>query len=177
LSTVEIIAQIFGIFGLIFMVYSFQEKNNKRLFINQGISGLMFFLNFILIGAVSAALFNLTNLIRGMIFSKPKHKAWHLILIEALYLSCFVYSVVLTIGSPFQIFLSSLTYLSLVVMTVFMWQNNGRYIRYVQVGLSSPAWIIHNIFNFSLGGLICEILSMASVIVSFIRYGKDGFEK
>ena len=68
MNYVEIIAQIFGIFGLIFSALSYQEKNNKKFFIKQGLAGLMFFLNFAMIGAISAALFNLTNLVRGAVF-------------------------------------------------------------------------------------------------------------
>lgn len=177
MSFIKIIAQIFGIIALIFTVLSFQEKTNKKFFIKQGLAGLMFFINFILIGAVSAALFNLVNLVRGALLSKNDHKLWRPIVISALYTLCFAFSLTLISNNPLQIFLSAFTYSSLVVMTVFMWKGNGKHIRYAQFTLSSPSWIVHNIFNFSLGGLLCEIFSMISIIVSFIRYDKDGFEK
>ena len=174
---IEIVAQAFGIIGLLITALSFQEKNNKRFFVEQGIAGLMFFMNFVLIGAVAAALFNLTNLVRGTMFSKVKGKVQHLVIIEALYTACFVFSLTQIWGNPFQIFLSALPFVTLLLMTVLMWLGNGKYIRYAQFLLSSPAWLIHNFFNFSLGGILCEIFTMVSVIVSFIRYGKDGFEK
>ena len=174
---VEITAQIFGIFGLIFSALSYQEKNNKRFFIMQGLAGLMFFINFSLIKAVSAALFNMTNLVRGVIFSKKEQKCWKLIGVMSLYTICFVIGLCLIINNPFQIFLSALVYIPIEVMTVFMWKGNGKHIRCVQFFASSPSWIIHNIFNFSLGGILCEVFMMASVVVSFIRFGKDGFEK
>ena len=173
----EIIAQGFGIIGMIVTFLSFQEKNNKKFFIKQGLAGLMFFLNFIIIGAVSAALFNLTNLVRGAILSKNDHKMWRVIFIVGLYTACFLFALTTIMGNGFQIFLSALTCTTLIIMTVLMWKGNGKHIRYAQFLLSSPSWIVHNIFNFSLGGLICEIASMISVIISFIRYGKDGFEK
>ena len=75
-----------------------------------------------------------------------------------------------------MIFIASLPYVTLVIMSVFMWRANGKHIRYFQVTLMSPAWIVHNIFNFSLGGILCESFNMISTIISFIRYGKDGFE-
>lgn len=174
---IEIAAQIFGIFGLIFSALSYQEKNNKRFFVEQGLAGLMFFINFALIGAASAALFNMTNLVRGAIFSKKEKKLWDLITVSGLYTICFVFSVCLIRDNPFQIFLSALTYFTLEIMTFLMWKRNGKHIRYGQFFISSPSWIVHNIFNFSLGGILCEIFMMTSVVVSFIRYGKDGFEK
>ena len=95
----------------------------------------------------------------------------------SLYTACFVFALCLIWGDLFQIFLSALTYLTLEIMTFLMWKGNGKHIRYGQFFISSPSWIIHNIFNFSLGGILCEVFMMASVVISFIRFGKDGFEK
>lgn len=173
----EIIAQIFGLLGLVFSAWSYQEKNNSRFFVKQGLAGLMFFVNFTLIGAISAALFNITNLVRGAIFSGKEKKLWKMIAVVSLYTVCFVFSLSLIMDKPFQIFLSALTYLTLELMTILMWMGNGKHIRYGQFFVSSPSWIIHNIFNFSLGGILCEVFMMTSVVVSFIRFGKDGFEK
>ncbi len=66
----EIIAQGFGIIGLVIIVASFQCKKNKNFFLMQGMGSLAFVLNFFLINAYAGALFNLTNLIRGLLFSK-----------------------------------------------------------------------------------------------------------
>ena len=177
MDIIKVVAQGFGILGLIFSVLSYQEKRNNRFFIKQGLAGLMFFINFLMIGAISAALFNLTNLVRGTLFSNKEKKLWRLITVVSLYTICLAISLYSIIDNPFQIFLSVLTYSTLEMMTVLMWKGNGKHIRYGQFFVSSPSWIVHNIFNFSLGGILCEVFMMMSVIVSFIRFGKDGFEK
>lgn len=173
----NLMAQVCGIGGFLFAVLSFQTKKNRSFFIFQGLSGLMFFLNFFFIGAVSAALFNFVNLIRGALFSKNDGKKYKLIIIETLYTACFIFSLTKNIGDPMQIFLSALTFVALFAMSIFMSGGNGKNIRYFQFLFVSPAWLIHNLINFSLGGILCEIFNMLSVIVSFIRYGRDGFEK
>lgn len=173
----EIIAQGFGILGLVITFLSFQEKNNKKFFIKQGLAGLMFALNFLIIGAVAGMLYNVVNLIRGAIFSKNDKKLWRVILVVALYTASYIIALMSVLDDPLQIFLSTITWATLSGMTVFMFKGNGKHIRYFQFFFSSPSWIIYNIFNFTLGGLICEICSMLSVIISFIRFGKDGFEK
>lgn len=173
----NLIAQICGIGGFLFAVFSFQTKKNRSFFIFQGISGFMFFLNFLFIGAVSATLFNFVNLIRGVFFSKNDGKRYKLIIIEALYTACFIFSITKNIGDPMQIFLSALTFIALLVMSIFMSGGNGKNIRYFQFLFVSPVWLIHNLVNFSLGGILCEAFNMLSVVVSFIRYGRDGFEK
>lgn len=171
------IAQGFGLIGLGIVVYSFQCKANKNFFLMQGLGSLMFFVNFLLIGAYAGAFFNLTNLFRGLLYSKDAKKIWKLVLIELLYTLSFAFSVYLVWGDWFGVFIAALPYVTLLIMSVLMYNGNGKHIRYFQFTLMSPSWIVHNIFNFSLGGIICESFNMISVIVSLVRYGKEGFEK
>ena len=175
MSLKEIIAQGFGIIGFILFALSFQCKKNKNLFIYQGCSGIMFLLNYTLIGAVSAALFNLTNIIRATVLNKKKVGPWQLAILCLLYTVCFGISLPGIWGNMLQIFLSFFTYASLIIMSVLMWIGNPKHIRYGQLFASSPAWLIHNIINFTLGGIICEIFAIISSIISLIRFRK-GFE-
>ena len=163
-----IVAQVFGIIGLVIIVLSFQCKQNKYFFIMQGTGSFMFFLNFIFIGAFGGALFNLANLIRGLLFSDGKKKAWKLILVEIAYTLCFVFSIVLD-HSPWSIFRVALPYTALMIMSVFMYKGNPIHIRYFQIAYMSPTWIFHNIFNFSLGGIICECFNMISSFIYLLR--------
>lgn len=168
----EPIAQAFGIIGLVIIVWSFQCKKNKSFFIMQGVGSFMFFLNFIFIGAFGGAFFNLANLVRGLIFADGKKKKWKLILVEIAYTLCFAFSIILN-PSPWQIFLVALPFSALIIMSVFMYIGNSRHIRYFQIAYMSPAWIFHNIFNFSLGGLICECFNMVSSLVYCLRERKS----
>ena len=171
-----IIGQIFGIIGLVITAASYQAKTNRKLFICQALGGLSFAINFLLIGDISAGIFNLANLVRGMIFSKSKKRVWELTIVEVLYIVCFVFSMTKIWGIWIDVALSVLTFASLVVMSVVMWLANPKHMRYTQFFFVSPAWLTNNIFHFTLGGILCEVLTMSSVVISFIRYGKDGFE-
>lgn len=173
MNTIDIIAQAFGILGLIVIVSSFQFKDNKTFFMMQGAGSLFFFVNFFMIGAFGGAFFNLTNLVRGLLFMKDREKPWKTILIEILYTGCFLFSIFLTKGDLVQIILAALPFVALLFMTVCMKKGNPTHIRVSQIAYMSPAWIVHNIFNFSLGGLICEIINMISSIIALIRYKKS----
>ena len=173
MSTVDIIAQVFGILGLIVIVSSFQFKDNKTFFLMQGAGSLFFFINFFMIGAFGGAFFNLTNLIRGLLFMKDREKVWKTILIESLYTGCFLFSIFLTKGDLVQIILAAFPYVALLFMTVCMKKGNPTHIRVSQIAYMSPAWIIHNIFNFSLGGLMCEIINIISSAIALVRYKKS----
>lgn len=174
MGTKEIVGQIFGIFGLILFVASFQCKDSKKLVFVQGIGGMMFFINFLLIGAYGGALFNLTILVRGLLYMKKDGKIWKPLLVEILFTVAYIYSLTLVKGDVLQIVLTTLPYISLLIMSVLMWKENGKQIRYFQVGMLSPAWLVHNIFNFTLGGILAELFNMISVIVSLVRFKKQG---
>ena len=168
----DVIAQACGIVGMIIIVLSFQVKDNKKFFILQGLGSSFFVINFLMIGAIAGALFNLANFVRGMLFSRNAEKLWKLIVTEVLYIGCYIFSVISVWGDNFQIFLSALPFVALFFMSICMWKGNGKHIRYSQILYMSPAWIVHNIFNFSLGGLICETFNMISSGVALIRQKK-----
>lgn len=172
----EIIGQIFGIIGLLIFVFSFQCKSSKKLVFVQGIGGLMFFINFILIEAYGGALFNLTVLIRGLLYMKKDNKIWKPLIVEILFTLAYAYSLTLVGGDILQIVLTTLPYISLLIMSVLMWKENGKLIRYFQVATLSPSWLIHNIFNFTLGGILAEIFNIVSAVISIFRF-KTGKEE
>lgn len=166
----ELIGQIFGIFGLIMFVLSFQCKESKKLVLVQGIGGMMFFVNFLLIGAYGGALFNLTILVRGLLYAKKDGKLWKPIFVETMFTVAYIYSLTLINGNILQVILTTLPYVSLLVMSILMWKENGKLIRLFQVSALSPAWLIHNIFNFTLGGILAEVFNIISALVSLIRF-------
>lgn len=165
---IDIIAQVLGIFGLIVIVLSFQCKKNKNFFLMQGIGSLFFFLNFILIGAYGGAFFNLCNFIRGLLFSKNQKKVWKLVVVEVVYTMSFAFSLYLN-HSIEQIILTLLPFSALIIMSVFMWKGNPKHIRYFQIAYMSPTWIVHNCFNLSIGGIICESFNMISSAIFLLR--------
>ena len=72
---------------------------------------------------------------------------------------------------------SAMVLSAMLVSTHVMWKNDGNVIRKAQFFFVSPMWLINNIIVFSLGGIICESLNMLSIIVSYIRFRKSGFEQ
>ena len=161
MTDIEIFAQVLGIFGLIIIVLSYQFKSNRLFFIAQGAGSTFFFANFLLIGAYGGALFNLVNLLRGLLLMKNPQKKWKLVFIELAYVGCLAFSIVLD-TSFLPIFFAALPFTGLVVMTVFMVRAKPVPIRVFQIAWMSPSWIIHNVYNFSLGGIVCESLNMVS---------------
>lgn len=165
----EFIAQAIGIVAAALTILSFQFKNNKLLFLFQAVAGFLFSVNFFMLGAYTAAFLNLTNLFRGALLAGGKRfeSNWFAAALMA------VYTVVTVV--TYANWLSLLVLVAQLVGTVAMWSRKGKIIRFGQLFVVSPAWLIHNIINFSLGGLITEVVSILSILISLIRYRK-GFE-
>ena len=172
MTKAEIIGQALGIVGLVIIVLSYQIKSNRGFFLAQGTGSMFFFANFLLIGAYGGAFFNLVNLVRGLLLSKTPGRHWKLILIEIAYTGCFIFSIFLD-PRPIAIFFAALPFTALIAMTVFMVRAKPVPIRVFQIAWMSPSWIFHNIFNLSIGGLICEALNMVSSAVFLLRTKRE----
>lgn len=173
MQLIDIFAQALGIVGFLLQAFAFQAKNNKVLFLMQGASGFMYFVSFLLLGVYSAAFVNLVVLLRGVLYANPEKKVWKLITVLILVSVSYVISLMLIIGDPLQIILSTATIIAVFAISVVQWQRDGVRIRYIQLYFSSPVWIVHNIINFTVGGILCEVFTMVSILISFKRHGKE----
>lgn len=168
---IDVIGQILGLGGAALAILSFQMKNNKHLYIAQGFSGLLFAANYLILGAYTAALMNLINLFRGFFMAGGERFRGKLfmMIVEVMYFSALLFT--------FDGVLSVLITLVQMFATVIFWMNNGKLIRLSQLCISSPIWLVNNIAAGTIGGIVTEVVNIISILISFIRYGFDGFEK
>ena len=173
----NIIAQTLGIFGMLAAMISYQCKKNKNYFIFQGLSGAFFSAQFILIGAWAGLIFNAYNIVRALAYQSKKAKSVVCVIsLEIL--------VVIAAGMSIFVFkeawwLVSFTLIAQVTGTFAMWTRDGKKIRISQMAVVSPFWLLYDLLIPvpSIGGILCEVFNMASVIISFIRFKKTGFDK
>lgn len=154
---------------MIFGVMSFQSKKNTNFFIIQGIGNCLFFVHFLLLGQPAGAFMNLLGLIRSVCLNVKKLKN---VFCEITLMACFIAVAVIFYDN----WLTVLILIAQLVGTVAFWLDNGKIIRICQLAISSPAWLIHNIVNFSIGGIVTEAFNIISTIISLIRFRKTGFE-
>jgi len=166
----ETLGQIIGIVAAAMIILSFQAKDTVKLYIIQTIGGVLFAISFFMLGSTTAALLNLIGLPRGIILTAgPKWNKWYvLVAIEAAILAIGIFS--------YAGYLSIVTVCAQLVGTAALWTRKGKMIRILQFCVVSPLWLFNNIMSFAIGGIITEVVSMMSVIVSIIRFGFNGFE-
>ena len=173
----DIIAQALGIFGMLAAMISYQCKKNKNYFIFQGLSGAFFSAQFILIGAWAGLIFNAYNIVRALAYQSKKARSvvcvisLEILVVIAAAMSVFVFQEAW--------WLVSFTLIAQITGTFAMWTRDGKKIRISQMAVVSPFWLLYDLLIPvpSIGGILCEVFNMASVMISFIRFKKTGFDK
>ena len=174
METLDIVAQALSIVGMACNVLSFQQKTQKRVIACQLVGAAMFTASYLLLGAYVGALLNFVAIIRAIVYmNKEKFRSEHISWLIG-FTCVYLLSYVLT----FTIFGKELTPLNAVVeflpiigmfaTTVSFRLKDAASVR--KLGLISvPSWFTYNIFNFSIGGLICEIFCCCSILIGMFR--------
>lgn len=165
--TIEyLLIQAIGLVGTTLFFASFQCKKNRNLFRVQFLSYLFYTIHLLLLGAVTGGISYMINMFRSVClgsnwgFARKKEMCFVICLMQAAALY-FTWS-----G-----WISLLPVLANIAATIGGYTHNPRKIRLTGMLINSPLWIIYNIIVGSWAGILDEVVSEISMIVSIIRYG------
>ena len=173
----EIVGQIVSIAAMGCNIISYQQKAQHRLVICQLFGGVLFSISFFLLGATVGGLLNLVAAVRAVLFLFPKkfnasHPAWLFG-----FIGCYVVFYVLTFTvfgkepTPTAFIIEILPVIGMTALSVGFMLADSKSVR--RLGLiSSPAWLIYNIYYFSIGAIICEVFSLCSIFIGMFRHDK-----
>ncbi|MBR0446065.1 MAG: YgjV family protein [Oscillospiraceae bacterium] len=177
MEPIEIIAQAIGIVAMVFNILSYQGKKQKTVITLQLFGGLLFAVNFWMIGAKVGGILNVIAVIRALIFLfKDKLKANSVFWLIGFILSYIVVYILTftTFGTeltPWTLIRELLPVIGMTALSVGFRLKDAANIR--KYGLvSSPAWLIYNIAVGSWGAIICETLTLISIFVGMFRHDK-----
>ena len=167
----DVLGQLVSILAMMGIILSFQCKSNRKLIIVMGLGAFLFALSYFLLGQPSAALFNIIAFICSVACLKEKLKNKFVFgFIFLLYALAACYT--------FEGWWSIVLMLAEVAASYSIMFGTGTFIRNARLFFISPVWLINNtLVCFTIGGTICEIITMASVVISFVRFRKTGFEE
>ncbi len=179
----DIIAQILSIISCAAIIFSFQLKNNRNLFWVQTFAAIGFGLSYLLLSAYDGFFINLISFTNTFVLLNKRLKKTPILVslcigyIIVPFISLFLikkaWTTALIIATVFSFVIAA----SQIAYTLAMWKDDGKAIRLVRLFAVTPAWLAYNIAVFSIGGIICEAFNVISIIIAFIRYGKNGFTK
>ena len=161
-----ILIQAVGILGTILFFLSYQCKRNKNLFRIQFVSYLCYTVHLLMLGANTGGISYILNTVRSFCLGSKndflKGKMMCLII-------CILQ--VLTLLFTWDGWWSILPVFANIAATIGGYTYNARKIRVVGIFVNSPLWIVYDIVVGSWAGIIDEIFSEASMIISIYRYG------
>jgi len=170
----HIIAQAVGLLAMAFNILSYQQKTRERAIAFQLCGGGLFAVNFLMLGATTGAILNVIAVLRAIVFLNREkwnanHPAW-LIGFTVTYIASYIATFTLLDKAPtaVNLIVEFLPVIGMTATTLSFRLTDAKAIR--RYGLiSSPSWLIYNICCFSLGAIICEVLSLFSILIGMFR--------
>lgn len=178
MNTVALIAQIVGLFAMAFNIFSYQQRTQKAAIAFQLGGSILFAVNYLMLGAIVGGILNAVGIVRALVFlnrekTKATHPAW-LAAFVFLYLTSYVltFTVFGKDATLFNLIIEFLPVIGMTATTVSFRLSDAKAIR--RFGLiSSPSWLVYNIVSFSVGAIICEVLSLGSILIGMLRLDRS----
>ena len=170
----EAFAQILSIAGLACVVGSYQQKKKSALIAVQATGGALFAIHYFILGAYAGFLLNAIAVFRGVVFYKERSakagKIWVAVII-AMCLAAYALTFTAFGTEPTlpNLILELLPTIGMVVLTVSFNMTNAGQIRALGF-VNSAGWLTYNIAHLSIGGIGCEVLCFASIIIGILRH-------
>lgn len=160
------LGQIISILAMAVTIVSFQMKTKKQILLFQTAGSTLFLISFILLESWAAACLNVVFIIRNIVFyfsvdkKWAQHQAWLYILLAA----------VIAAGVlGYRSWLDLIPIVGSVFGTLAAYAKHENLFRLFKLG-DSPCWLIYNATVPSVGGVICEVFNIISIIIGLIRY-------
>ena len=170
----EFWVQAIGIVAMALNIFAYQFKSKRGLLLCLCMGSALFSVNLFLLGAVTGAIMNVLSVIRSLVYVKmdrlPISVKWVNIMFIAAYLISYVLSFTLFGIEPIlkNFILELLPIISMTAMTFAFAADNSKTVRLAGF-ISSPCWLIYNIFNLAIGGILCEVFTLVSITSALIR--------
>ena len=161
-----LLIQAIGIAGTILFFLSYQCKRNQTLFRVQFISYLCYTIHFLLLGAITGGISYVLNTLRSFClgsrnaFLKGKAMCGIICLLQ-----------LVTLLLTWEGWWSALPVAANIAATIGGYTYNPRKIRVIGLFVNSPLWMVYNILVHSWAGILDELVTMASILLSIFRYG------
>ena len=168
----NIFIQVIGLIGTALFFLSFQCKSNKNLFRVQFLSYLFYTVHLILLGAITGGISYIINTFRSFCLGSKIEFARSK---KMCVIICIMQMAALAV--TWSGWISLLPVAANIASTIGGYTHNARKIRIVGMFVNSPLWIIYNVIVGSWAGILDEVVSEISMIISIIRYGWKNLDK
>ena len=156
------LAQLIGLIGLIILLLSFQRNSRKDLLKYQIMSSSFFSVQYLILGAMSGFVMNITMCIRNLIFSKYEN-------VPKRYITIVVIIMTLLSLLSYDGLISLLPCVGSIMYTISLAKSNLKITRIMNV-ITCALYIIYDIKVLAIAGLISASIELLSTAFAIYRY-------
>ena len=155
-------------------VAAYQFKNRRNVILCQLAGAVLFAVNMFMIDALMGGLLNIVGIIRAIVYINKDRLKIPIKIVNGIFMLLYITSYVLVFvvfgkePTAFNLMVEFLPLIGMGAMTVGLSMKDSKAIRICGF-INSPCWLIYNSLVFSLGGILCEVLGIVSVISAYIR--------
>ena len=171
----DIIAQFFGIIGMIFNLLVFQQKTHRGVTMCQFFAAVTFAANYLMLGAFVGGILNIVGGLRAAVFFFKEKTHANSVFWLIFFILAFAASYPLTFlafgtkPTVSNLIIEVLPVIAMIIITISLRLGSAKAVRFMGL-FSSPMWLTYNIFSGSIGAIASEILNLISMIVGIIRF-------
>ncbi len=172
MSGKELIIQAIGFLGTVLFFLSYQFRDNRSLFRVQLLSYLCYTVHLLCLGALTGGISYLINLLRSCCLSSNSS---FLRSRKMCALLCFAQ--LCALATTWDGALSILPVAANIASTLGGYTHNPRKIRLAGMLINSPLWIVYDLAVGSWAGVLDELVSEVSMLLSILRYGWKNLDR
>ena len=167
-------AQIIGIFAMVANIAAYQFKNKRNVILCQLAGSALFAVNMFMLDALMGGLLNVVGIVRAIVYINKERLKIPVKLVNGIFMALYLALYILVFAvfgkepTSFNLLIEILPLIGMGAMTVGLSMKDSKAIR-VCGFINSPCWLIYNSLVFSLGGILCEVFGIVSVITAYIR--------
>ena len=161
-----IISQTIGLIAAALLLLSFQQRTHKRIVLMQFCSGLLFALQYFLLGAYEGMVGNIVGFTRSIAYCfRGKSKFVDSLFCPSMFAILAGLGGLLTYTSP----ISLLPMIAMMISSFVMWSPKTQQLRVLTIP-TSVMWLIYNVICNSWSGTATEIGNLISIAIGLFRF-------
>lgn len=153
------IAQIFGFISFIILLFSFWQNNRQKLLLYQMINGILFAVQYALLGGVTGALVNLAGFFRALLFQKFTNFLILFIFVIVYIAICFF---------TYDGYVSLFPVIASLIYTFGLTKKSNNKIRITAI-ICSFFWLLYNFLVMAYVSFFSEFVLLASNIIALYK--------
>lgn len=177
-----LLAQLIGIVAMAMNILSFLQKKKRSILIMQLFGATLFTVNFFMLGAITGAMLNFIAIIRATVYANKERfhaekKIWVFAFSTAFFIAYLLNFFALgKEPNARNLIVEFVPTIAMVVSTISFSMSGAAQVRKLAL-IVSPLWLIYNIINVAIGGALCEIFSICSVVIGMLRHDTNLLQK